>query len=133
MEPTEYGDCVDPAVRLETSSNRLLLPEGLVRTRFVVEPDVLGDDAPEVILTKDEDVVEQLSAERAGEVFSEGIHVRRAYRSAHDARPRRAEYASEPSAELRIVVADDNLWYAVHSDVSGLLRAPLVGRRIRHR
>jgi len=104
-----------------------------VRTRFVVEPDVLGDDAPEVILTKDEDVVEQLSAERAGEAFSEGIHVRRAYRSAHDARPRRAEYASEPSAELCIVVADDNLWYAVHSDVSGLLRAPVVGRRIRHR
>ena len=66
MKPTESGDCV-----------KLLVPEGLVRTRFVVEADVLGDDAPEVILTEDEDVVEQLSPERTGEAFSEGIHVRR--------------------------------------------------------
>src|SRR5439155_5043493 len=44
----------------------------------------------------------------------------------------RAGY-SEPGAELRIVVADDNLRYAIHGGVSGLLRAPLVGRCIRHR
>jgi hypothetical protein len=37
------------------------VPEGLVRTRFVVVADVLGDDAPEVILTEDEDVVAHLS------------------------------------------------------------------------
>src|SRR2546425_5581684 len=133
MEPTEYGDCVDAAVCLERPSNRLLVPEGLVRTRFVVEADVLGDDAPEVILTEDENVVEHLSAERAGEAFSDGIHVRCAYRGAHDAHPRRAEYAREPGAELGIVVADDNLRYAIHGGVSGLLRAPLVGRCIRHR
>jgi hypothetical protein len=35
-----------------------------VQTRFVVEADVLGDNAPEVILTEDEDVVEHLSAGR---------------------------------------------------------------------
>src|SRR2546423_3160139 len=64
MEPTEYGDCVDAAVCLERPSNRLLVPEGLVRTRFVVEAYVLRDDAPEVILTEDENVVEHLSAER---------------------------------------------------------------------
>src|SRR5205823_10990234 len=73
MEPTEYGDCVDAAVCLERPSNRLLVPEGLVRTRFVVEADVLVDDAPEVILAEDEHVVEHLSAERTGEAFSEGI------------------------------------------------------------
>jgi len=133
MEPTEYGDCVNATVQLEWTSNRLLVTEGLVRTRFVVEADALGNDAPEVILTEDEDVVEHLSAERTGEAFSEGIHVRSAYRRAHDAYPRRAEYASEPTAELRVVVADDNLWYAVHGGVPGLLRAPLVGRRIRYR
>src|SRR5713226_2156766 len=80
MEPTEYGDCVDAALRLKWTWNRLLVPEGLVRTRFVVETDVLGDDAPEVVLTEDENVVEHLSAERAGEAFREGIHVRRLYR-----------------------------------------------------
>jgi hypothetical protein len=133
MEPTEYGDCVDAAVCLERPWNRLLVTEGLVRTRFVVETDVLGHGAPEVILTEDEDVVEHLSPKRADEAFSEGIHIRRAYRRAHDAHTRRTEYASEPSAELRVVVADHNLWRAVHGGVSRLLRAPLVGRRMRHR
>jgi len=133
MEPTEYGNRVNAALRLERPWNRLLVPKSLVRTRFVVEADVLGDDAPEVILAEGEDVVEHLSAERAGEAFSEGIHIGCAYRRAHDAHPRRAEYASEPGAQLRIVVADDNLRYAIHGGVSGLLRAPLVGRCIRHR
>ncbi len=31
------------------------------------------------------------------------------------------------------MVADDDLWRVVHGGVSGLLRAPLVGRCIRHR
>ena len=97
MEATKYGDCVDAPLCRERSWNRLLVTEGLVRTRFVVKADVLGDDAPEVVLTEDEDVVEQLSPERTGEAFSEGIHVRRAYRRAHDAHPRRPEYASEAS------------------------------------
>ena len=73
MEATEYGDCVDPPLCRERSWNRPLVTEGLVRTRFVVKADVLGDDAAEVILTEDEDVVEQLSPERTGEAFSEGI------------------------------------------------------------
>src|SRR5258705_784373 len=133
MEATEYGDCVDAPLCRERSWNRLLVTERLVRTRFVVKADVLGDDAAEVILTEHEDVVEQLSPERTGEAFSEGIHVRHAYGRAHDAHPRRPEYASEASAELCVVVADDNLWRVVHGAVSGLLRAPLVDRRIRHR
>ena len=37
MESAEYGDCVNAAARLEKPSNRLVVPEGLVRTRFVVE------------------------------------------------------------------------------------------------
>src|SRR2546425_6632197 len=133
MESTEYGDCVDASLCRERPWNRLLVPETLVPTRFIVEAHVLGDDAPEVILTEDEDMVEQLSAERADEAFSEGIHVRRAYRRAHDAHPRRPEYAGEARSELRVVVADDKMWRAVHGGVPGLLRAPLVGRRIRHR
>src|SRR5205823_9697191 len=103
-------ECVNAAARLERPWNRLLVPEGLLRTRFVVEADVLGDDAPEVILTEDEDAVEQLSAERTGEALSEGIHVWRAYCRAYDAHPRRSEYFGEPSAGIRGVVADDNLW-----------------------
>src|SRR5882724_8432225 len=133
MEPTEHGDCMDAAVRLEWTWNRLLVPEGLVRTRLVVVADVLGDDAPEVIVTEDEEVVEHLSPERANEALSKSIQVRRAYRRAHDAHTRRPEYVSEARAELRVVVADDNLWRAVHCGVPGLLRAPPVGWRVRHR
>src|SRR6266853_3648118 len=70
---------------------------------------------------------------RAGEALSKGIHVRRAYRRANDAHARRPEYVSEARAELRVVIANDNLWRAVHCGVPGLLRAPLVGRRMRHR
>jgi len=44
-------------------------------------------------------VIEQLSSERAGQALSEGIHVRRAYRGAHDSRPGRLEYVSEASTE----------------------------------
>jgi hypothetical protein len=75
-------------------------------------------------------VIEQLSAERADQALSEGIHARRAYRGAHDAHARRGEYASEACTELRVVVADKHSWRAVHGGVSGLLRAPLVGRCI---
>ena len=73
MEPTEHGDCVDAAARLEWTWNRLLVPEGLVQTRFVVVADVLGDDAPEVIVTEDEEVVEHLSPERADEALSKAF------------------------------------------------------------
>src|SRR6266436_1303166 len=41
--------------------------------------------------------------------------------------------SSEARAQFRVVVADDNLWYAVHGGVPGLLRAPLVGWRVGHR
>ena len=86
MKPTEDRDCVNGSARLERSWNRLLLHEGLVRARLVVEADVLGEDAPEVVITEDEDVIEHLSSERADKAFSEGIHVRRVYRRAHHAR-----------------------------------------------
>jgi len=57
MEPAEYGDCVDASLCRKRPWNRLLVPESLVRTRFIVEAHVLSDDAPYVILTEDEDVV----------------------------------------------------------------------------
>ena len=65
--------------------------------------------------------------------LSEGIHVRRAYRGAHDAHARRREYAGEASTELRIVIAEEDFGRDIHGGVPGLLRAPLVGRRIRNR
>src|SRR5437762_2656741 len=66
-------------------------------------------------------------AKRSAKGFMSG-----AYRRAYDAHPRRPEDASEARPELRVMVADDKVWRAVHRGVPGLLRAPLVGRRIRH-
>ena len=45
----------------------------------------------------------------------------------------RSRWTPEARAELRVMITDDNLWYAAHGGVPGLLRAPLVGRRIGHR
>src|SRR6266436_10301481 len=133
VESSEHRDCVNASLGLRGTWNRLLVRESLVRASFVVETHVLGDDASKMFLANDEDVIEQFSAERARQALSEGIHVRRAYRGANDAHARRREYASEASAELRVVVADKHIWRALHGGVPGLPRAPFVGRRIRDR
>ena len=75
VKPAEHRDSMDPALVGAPTSNRLLLAESLVWTRFVVEADVLGDNSSWVFLVQDEDVVENLSSERSGEAFSEGVHV----------------------------------------------------------
>ena len=133
VESSEHRDCVNASLGLRGAWNGLLVRESLVRACVVVETHLLGDDASKMFLAEDEDVIEQLSAEGARQALSEGIHVRRAYRGAHDAHARRREYASKASAELRVVVADKHIWRTVHGGVPGLLRAPFVGRRIRDR
>src|SRR5882672_7253116 len=95
MESGEHRDCVDAALRLRGTWNRLLVRESLVRASLIVETHVLGDDASKVVLAEDKEVIEQLSAQCAGQALSEGIHVRRAYRGAHDAHARRREYSGE--------------------------------------
>src|SRR6266481_2326521 len=102
MEPPENGDSRDAPLGLARTRNRLLLRESLVRTRLVVEAHELGDEASEVVLAEEEDVVEQLPAQGAREPFGDRVHVRRPGRDPHDSRPRRCENAGEASAELRI-------------------------------
>jgi len=125
---TEHGDCVDAAIR-SMDVEWPLVPEGLVRTRFVVSSDVLvmraGGDSPE-----DKDVVEHSLPGVPDESAQQGFHVRariavRATRTPDDLSRQRSE------SELRVVVRRPDQ-PAVRSPcgVSGLLRAPLVGRRI---
>src|SRR5213592_4969465 len=99
MEPPENRDSRDAALELGRTRNRLLLRESLMRTRLVVEAHELGDEASEVVLTEEEDVVEQLPAQGPREALGERIHVRRPGRDPHDPRPRRCEDAGEASAE----------------------------------
>jgi len=82
VESGEHRDCVNASLGLRWTGNGLLVRESLVRASLVVETHVLGNDASKVFLAEDEDVIEQLSSERAGQALSEGIHVRRAYRGA---------------------------------------------------
>src|SRR5438034_580172 len=126
MEPPENRDSRDAALELGRTRNRLLLRESLVRTRLVVEAYELGDEAAEVALAHEENVVEQLPAEGAREPFGERIHVRRPGRNPHDLRPRRGKHAGEASVELRVAVADDDRRRRIQGGIPGLLGAPLV-------
>src|SRR5207302_7416978 len=63
MEPPENRDSRDAALELGRTRNRLLLRESLVRTSLVVEAHELGDEASEVVLAEEEDVVGVLGDE----------------------------------------------------------------------
>ncbi len=60
----------------------MLLLEGLVWARLVVEAREFGDEASQVCVTVDDNVGEKVASQRAGEAFSEGVHVRRVDRGA---------------------------------------------------
>src|SRR6266480_3871169 len=87
MEAPENRDSRDAALELGRTRNRLLLRESLVRTRLVVEEHELGDEASEVVLAEEEDVVEQLPAQGTREPFGERVHVRCLGGNPHDPRP----------------------------------------------
>jgi hypothetical protein len=86
VEPTEYGNRLDAALHLRRSRHRLLLGQSLVRARLIVEARELGDEPSQGRLAEDENVVEQLASQCAGEAFGEGVHVRRMDRRADHAR-----------------------------------------------
>ena len=65
VESGEHRDCVNASLGLRWTGNGLLVRESLVRASLVVETHVLGNDASKVFLAEDEDVIEQLSSERA--------------------------------------------------------------------
>ena len=57
VEASEYREAADPSDELRRPGNGLLVCESLVRTSLIVEPDELGDEASEMLLREDEDVV----------------------------------------------------------------------------
>ena len=63
MEPAEYENGLEAALWLPRSRNRLLLGESLVRARLAVEASELGYETLKVLLSEDENVVEQLAPE----------------------------------------------------------------------
>lgn len=104
-----------------------------MRTRFVVEAHELHDEIAEVVLAEDEDVIEQLTSERADEPFGERVHVGRTRRRPQDAGADAFEGGRERAAEFSVAIADEDLWALIHGRVAGLLRAPRIRRSVGHR
>jgi hypothetical protein len=132
METTEHGSRDDRALgRRWWSDERLLLREGLMRTRLVVEAHKVRHEGAELRPAEDEDMIEQLASESADETLGEGVHVGRSGRGPHDARADRLERAGKAPPELPIAVADEQLRdVPVHRGVPRLLRAPFVAGRV---
>src|SRR5439155_14504637 len=86
VKAVEDGAHQDATGELWRARNGLLLADALVWPCLIVEDDERGEQAPEVLVAKHEDVVEQLPPERAHEALSEGVHVRLAYGAADDLR-----------------------------------------------
>ena len=127
VKAVEDGAHQDATGELWRARNGLLLADALVWPCLIVEDDERGEQAPEVLVAKHEDVVEQLPPERAHEALSEGVHVRRAYGAADDLRSGGLEDRCESDTQLPITVSDKDFGLVVHSGIPGLLRAPVVG------
>ena len=133
MEPAEDRYALDPADWLRWPWERLPLGEALVRACLIVELHERGDEAPQVVLVEDKDVIEEFASQRADEPFGKGVHVGCVDRGAYDLRVDAGEDTGEPGAELRIVVANEHLRSSpIERCVACLLRAPGVRRRVRH-
>jgi hypothetical protein len=79
MDPSKHRDCFNAALCLERTWNRLLLRQCLVRARLIVESHVFDEDAPKMVLTEDEDMVEHLwrsvLAKRSAKAFMSGARI----------------------------------------------------------
>lgn len=84
VEASEYRAAADRSDELRRSGNGLLVCESLVRTSLIVERYEFGYEASEMLLREDEEVVQELTSQRADEPFGEGIRARRMDRRTHD-------------------------------------------------
>ena len=102
-----------------------------MRTRLIVEADVLRHEATELLFADDQDVIEQLATERAREALGERVHVRGSGRGAH-AEPDRLEHGREAPSELCVAIADEHL-RTLSSVAFRACGAPRIRGRVRHR
>jgi hypothetical protein len=87
-------------------SLRRFLLQALVRSVPVVMPGVLGQDAAEVPLAKDQHVVQAFAAQRAHEPLRERVRPRRPDRCPYHPRAIPGEDPVECGGELAVPVAD---------------------------
>src|SRR5260370_11627879 len=100
MEPAEDRYGLDAAEGLRWQGDRLQLSEALVRARLIVEMHERGDEAPQVLLGEDKNVIKEFASQRADEPFGKSVHVGCVDRGAYDLRVNGGEYAGGPVPEL---------------------------------
>jgi hypothetical protein len=74
VEPAEHGSSNDAAFESADAWSGLLPTKRLMRARLIIKAHVLRQQTPQVLMTKDHHVVEQLPAEGPGESLSERVH-----------------------------------------------------------
>ena len=86
--------------------HRDALADTLVRPRPVEVADVLHEDATEVPLAEEQDVVQILPPDATQEALTDGVDPRRSRRRAEDLDAARGRDAGEVGPELPVVVVD---------------------------
>lgn len=65
VKPAEDGLSSEPAETLDRPMARRILPQGQMRSVFIVVVGVAGEDAAQMGFAEDDDVIEALPADRA--------------------------------------------------------------------
>ena len=112
--------------------HRTTLIQGLVRSALIVVRDILHQDAPEVALAQDEEMIENLLTRRSDPAFRHDVSVRCPKRSLDDLDALAREDGVEARRELGILIADEEPdgWGAIvdlPTQVTGLLGHPCGG------
>src|SRR5262245_7331688 len=107
MKSPENGYGMNVPDLLRCPRQRLQLFESLMRPGRVVKVDVLGHEAPEMLLTDDQEVVEQLPPQCADEPLRECVHVWRPWCRADHAGADGLERRREARSKLRVPIADE--------------------------
>ena len=112
MKAADQGRLDDPALiaALHRSGLRGVLVEGKVCSGTVVVDEVVAQQATQMGLVEDDDVIEALAAQGADEAFDIGILPRRPRRRLDFADPQGLDSAGERDPVDRIAVAQEVSW-----------------------
>ena len=105
------------------------LIDTLVWTRVVEIRDVFADDAVQVSLTQDQQMIQAFSSHASNKPLTDRIGFRRSHRSPEDFNLSILSYAGETLGVLAVVVSDQKAWsFVIGGSLSDLLGDPDITR-----
>ena len=110
MKATKHGEGLNDCtitVGVGVGANRRGLTEGLMRARLVEMVTIFAEDGPKMCLTKNDDVVETLTADTSKEAFADRVHPQRPDRTPNDFGICSFGDVVEQWTELGVPVPDD--------------------------